>query len=162
RPTYRRDIARTEPSESLVGIRLLLEETPEADARFAGTLERDPRDVLRRDRGDSPRPPRPHDRDHARRSGVEQRVSRSARRLVRASRVRRAERTARRYDCRNSENVNGNRVSARAPYFGGREETYAAMLTRSSSVSFATTGFIRSAHSPWRAPACMSNICRTM
>ena len=76
--------------------------------------------------------------------------------------VRRAERTARRYDCRNSENVNGNRVSARAPYFGGREETYAAMLTRSSSVSFATTGFIRSAHSPWRAPACMSNICRTM
>src|SRR5439155_15460081 len=109
-----------------------------------------------------PRPPPPDDRDHARRSGVEQRVSRSARRLVPASRVRRAERTARRYDCRNSENVNGDRVSARAPYFGGREETYAAMLTRSSSVSFATTGFIRSAHSPLQAPACIANNRRTM
>ena len=43
---------------------------------------------------------------------------------------------------------------------GIRDDTYATRLTRSSSVSFATIGFIRSAHSPRRAPVCMSNICR--
>ena len=44
---------------------------------------------------------------------------------------------------------------------GMSDDTYAAMFTRSSSPSLATTGFIRSAHSPCRAPTCMSYICRT-
>ena len=43
-----------------------------------------------------------------------------------------------------------------------RLAVYAEMLIRSSSVSFATTGFIRSAHSPLRAPVCMSNIWRAL
>ena len=34
--------------------------------------------------------------------------------------------------------------------------------TRVLSVNLATTGFIRSVHTPCRAPACMSYICRTM
>ena len=46
--------------------------------------------------------------------------------------------------------------------YGIRDDRYAAIETKSSSVSFATTGFIRSVHTPWRAPACMSYICRTM
>jgi hypothetical protein len=44
---------------------------------------------------------------------------------------------------------------------GMRDETYAAIFTKSSSVSFTTTRFIRSAHSPRRVPACMSYIWRT-
>jgi hypothetical protein len=48
------------------------------------------------------------------------------------------------------------------PQCGIRDETYAAMFTRSSSVSFATTGFINSVQTPCRAPACMSYIWRTM
>src|SRR5581483_6762766 len=38
----------------------------------------------------------------------------------------------------------------------GNDATYALMLTRSASDSFATIGFMSSVHSPRRAPACMS------
>ena len=38
----------------------------------------------------------------------------------------------------------------------GRDAVYATMLIMSSAVSFATTGFIRSVHSPLRALTCMS------
>lgn len=52
--------------------------------------------------------------------------------------------------------------SSLLPNYGARLAVYALMLIRSSSVSFATTGFIRSAQSPWRGPVCMSNSCRAL
>ena len=41
-----------------------------------------------------------------------------------------------------------------------RDATNAERFTRSSLVSAATTGFIKSVHSPRRAPVCMSYSCR--
>jgi len=54
----------------------------------------------------------------------------------------------------------GQRGGALAAAVGMSDETYAAILTRSSFVRLATTGFISSVHSPRRAPACMSYIWR--
>jgi hypothetical protein len=47
-------------------------------------------------------------------------------------------------------------------HYGTREAVYAAIASMSSSVRFATTGFMRTAHTPLRVPRCVSNNWRTV
>ena len=46
--------------------------------------------------------------------------------------------------------------------YGFSDARYAVIETRSSSLSFATTGFISCVHGPLRAPCCMSHNCRAI
>ena len=49
----------------------------------------------------------------------------------------------------------------RTPACGGTDATYAPIATRSSPVSFSTTGFMSCDQTPFRVPTCMSYSWRT-